>query len=108
MKNYHLKDKKITILKNTNKRDEYGEIINELTPVYENIWAYYRQASGNEMYLALQTNTRIEAIFEIEWIKSLESNMVIRYMGQDYSISRIDDYEGGKNSLRMYAYKYEG
>ena len=98
MGNVHMKDKKITIL-------EYDED-NKFVPKYENIWAYYRQASGQEIFLAGQTQAQIEVVFEINWKPDLDTSMIITYKDQDYNITRIDDFEGGKNDLKIYARKY--
>jgi len=100
-----LKDKKITILKRSSGRDEYGEPIDELIPVAENIWAYYRQLTGREIYAALTVDTQEEVVFEINWRNDIDTTMKIQYKGNIYNITRIDDYEGYKNDLKIYAYK---
>ena len=106
MGSVHVKDKKITILSYQEIVDEVGDVIKGEVPIYENIWAYYRQASGNEIYMAAQIQAKIEVVFEINWRDNIDTNMKVRYKGQDYNITRIDDFEGGKNDLKIYAYKY--
>lgn len=106
MGNVHIKDKKISIIAYQEIVDDAGDVIEGEAPLYENIWAYYRQASGNEIYLAAQVQTKIEVVFEISWKPDIDTNMKVRYKGQDYNITRIDDFEGGKNDLKIYAYKY--
>ena len=100
-----LKDKKINILKQSQERDESGEPIDVFITVAENIWAYYRQISGSEFFAAATSNTKVEAIFEINWRNDIDTTMVIEYKGEKYGITRIDDYEGYKNDLKIYAYK---
>lgn len=101
------RDKKITILYPTYETDEVGCQTQNLVPLPggENIWAYYRQASGNEFFSAHRANIKVEVIFEIAWRDDLENHFQIRYKGQDYNITRIDDFEGYKKTLRISAYK---
>ncbi len=100
-----LKDKKINILKQKKGYDDDGEPIDELIPVAENIWAYYRQLTGREIYAALTVDTQEEVVFEINWRNDIDTTMKIQYKGNIYNITRIDDYEGYKNDLKIYAYK---
>ena len=104
-KKSYIKDKKITICDYIEGVNENGYPIEGLFPIPngENIWAYYRQASGNEFYAAAQVNASIEAIFKINWRDDLNENMIIQYKGKEYNITRIDDYEGYKNDLTIYA-----
>lgn len=106
MGNVHIKDKKISIIAYQEIVDDAGDVIEGEAPLYENIWAYYRQASGNEIYLAAQAQAKVEVVFEINWRDNIDTSMKIRYKGNDYNITRIDDFEGGKNDLKIYAYKY--
>lgn len=102
----HIKDKKITILQITEGYDEIGNPIEveEPIPGGENIWAYYRQASANEFYGAASVNYKVEAVFEINWRNDINTTMKILYKGKKYNITRIDDYEGYKQDLKIYAY----
>lgn len=102
-----LKDKKITILQNNGYYDEYGQLIDvwEPLPGGENIWAYYRQASADEFFGAAQVNYKVEAIFEINWRNDIHPSMKILFRGKEYNITRIDDFEGNKQDLRIYAYR---
>ena len=101
------KDKKITILRPIYEQDEYGyqDVTWEPLPGGENIWAYFRHASGNEFYAAASINTKVEVIFEIRWRDDIDTTCQIRYKGEDYSITRIDNFEGYKDNLKIYAYK---
>lgn len=100
-----LKDKKITIMKQISETNSNGFPQKKLIPLQggENIWAYYRYASGKEFYAAATTNSKVEVIFEIAWRKDIDTYCKIRYKGKDYNITRIDDYEGYKRNLRIYA-----
>lgn len=103
------KDKKITILTSTSELDELGQSIPTWGPLKngENIWAYYRQASANEFYGAAKINYKVEAIFRINWRNDLNTSMKVLFRGKQYTITRIDDFEGYKQDLTIYAYSLD-
>jgi len=102
-----IKDKKVTILKFREFEDEHGFTtgVYEPLPGAENIWAYFRHASGNEFIQTENTNSKIDVIFEINWRNGVDTSMQIQYKGQKYNITCIDNYEGYKKDLKIYAYK---
>lgn len=102
----HQKDKKISILTPTKVQDSEGFETLKYAPMPggENIWAYFRHATQKEFYAAAADNTRVEVIFEINWRNDMKSNMQILYKGVKYSITNIDNFEGYKTDLRIYAY----
>ena len=99
------KDKKIDIMKvEVQKRDELGQGEKVEIIVYKNIWAYYRQASANEYNSAAAIyDYRVDAIFKISW-RDIDNTMIIVFRGQRYGITRIDDFEGYKQDLTIYAH----
>lgn len=103
---FHLKDKKISILEQKLIPDGEGGFIEGWVPIPggENIWAYYRQTSGKEFYAAAQVNSKEEAVFEINWRNDIDTTMRISFRGKQYEITRIDDFEGYKKNLTIYAY----
>ncbi len=105
-----LKDKKITIMHTVTEKNEWGDPVEKTMPIPggENIWAYVRHASGQEFFMALQVLHRVEMIFEINWRDDIEPTHWIEYKGKRYDITRIDDFEGYKDTLRIYAYAKEG
>jgi len=105
-KTNYKKDKKVTILEITTGQDESGYPVEEEAPIKngENIWAYYRQASGEEFYAAASQNYKVEVVFKIGWRDNLENDMKILFRKVRYAITRIDDYEGYKKDLTIYAY----
>jgi SPP1 family predicted phage head-tail adaptor len=105
----HLKDKKISIQQRTTITDPDGfqTTVWADVPGCSNIWAYYRQASGSEFYTAASTENKVEAIFEINYHAGLSTDMYVLFRGQYYGITRIDDYEGYKDTLRLEAYRWE-
>lgn len=109
-----LKDKKISILKLYTIEDDEGfeEKVYKPIPGGKDIWAYYRQASGKEFYAAKTINTRVEAIFIINWKTNIrpgmEPELFIDFRGDIFNVSYIDDFEGYKKDLKIYAYKRSG
>ena len=101
-----LKDKKITIMGNIPGENDLGDpiVIRGPIPGGENIWAYVRHTSGREYYAAKQVAAEEEMIFEINWRDDVTPKNWIVYKGQEYDITRIDDFEGYKDTLRIYAH----
>jgi SPP1 family predicted phage head-tail adaptor len=104
-----LKDKKITIMGVTEGQNDLGDPIQIRGPIPggENIWAYVRHTSGREYYAAKQVQAEEEMIFEINWRDDITPKNWIVYKGKEYNITRIDDFEGYKDTLRIYAYARE-
>ena len=107
MNKEHIKDKKITIMAITETVDNEGFRTQNLKPLKggENIWAYYRHFKASDFYEAAKLNTKAECIFEINWRNNINETMKIKYKNDIYDISQIDDFEGYKNKLKIYAYK---
>lgn len=103
----NMKNKKITIQHYTTIVTPSGFEEQTWLPLLggENIWAYYRQASGSEFYTAATVNEKVEAIFQINWRNDIDTSMQILYNNEKYNITRIDDFEGYKTDLKIYAYK---
>jgi len=102
-----LKDKKISIVGSTYEEDEWGNMVPVTGPIPggENIWAYVRHVSANEYYAARQVQQEVEMIFEINWRDDVDPVVNwIMYKGKEHNITRIDDYEGYKDTLRIYAH----
>ena len=104
-----LKDKKITIMGVTEGKNDLGDPIQITGPIPggENIWAYVRHTSGREYYAAKQVQAEEEVLFEINWRDDITPKNWIVYKGKEYNITRIDDFEGYKDTLRIYAYARE-
>lgn len=71
-------------------------------PGGENIWAYYRKVSGKEYYSVGSERVAAEALFIINWRDDLDESMYILFKGAKYDIKYIDDFEGNKESLKVY------
>lgn len=95
-----LKDKKIRIVKLQQSKDEDGFSINEWIPIHNGtLWAYYRQLSGKEFYASKAVQHYEECLFIINY----RDDMEIEYSGKYYDITRIDDFEGYKSDISIYA-----
>lgn len=105
----YLKDKKISILCPPGGIGPNGWPSTEWTPLAgaQNIWAYYRQATVNEFFSSASTQYKVEVVFKIAWRDDLEHGMKILFRGKEYGITQIDDFEGYKQDLTIYAYVIE-
>lgn len=105
----HRKDKKITILEYVSTVDEDNIPIKGYFPMKgaENIWAYYRHLSGEELFIAQGNSSKANVIFEINWRSNIKNtNMKVLFNGEEHEITDIDDFEGKKTDLKIYAYKF--
>lgn len=99
-----LKDKKIRIVKLQQSKDEDGFSINEWIPIHNGtLWAYYRQLSGKEFYASKAVQHYEECLFIINYRDDITTDMEIEYSGKYYDITRIDDFEGYKSDISIYA-----
>lgn len=99
------KDKKITILDCFTEEDEIGNLIEEWKPKFKDIWAHYRHLSGKEIFSAAVVREKVEVVFEINWRADIDTFMKVLYKDEEYRITDIDDFEGKKTDLKIYAYK---
>lgn len=100
-----LKDKKITIMKSVVTVDAIGNHKTTLVALHENIWAYFRHLSGDEMFTGATTQTNEEVLFRIGYKPDVTTACYIMYKGTKYNITRIDTYEDYKDDLVLYAKK---
>ncbi|MDP4153278.1 MAG: phage head closure protein [Bacillota bacterium] len=105
-----LKDKKIRIQKPvkvgtgsfaTTKWVDLGNSADTDQPKY--LWAYYRHMSETETTAALATVAIAEVLFAVNWLPDITTAMRIVYKDITYQIVRIDDFEGRKEDLKIYA-----
>lgn len=59
---------KISILHHIEDVDDNDFPIGKWKPLAENIWSYYRSASGNEFYTAAEVQQKVEVIFQINYM----------------------------------------
>ena len=98
-----LKDKKIEILRADFTKDTAGFATETLTPIAPPVWAYFRHLSGKEIYAAQSVQAVEEVQFVINWRKDITTRHVVRYGGVLYDITRVDDFQGYRADLTVYA-----
>ena len=92
-----LKDKKIIIQKYENTYVPGEGQVAQWTPIHEGkLWAYYRQLSGREVFAAAQ-------VAHINWRNDISPGQRIVYNDIIYEITRVDNFEGYKSNLSLYA-----
>lgn len=99
-----LKDKKIRIVKLQQSKDKDGFMIDEWIPIHSGtLWAYYRQLSGKEFYASKAVQHDEECLFIINYRDYITADMEIEFKDKYYDITRIDNFEGYKNDIYIYA-----
>ena len=76
---------KITFLKNTNEKDEYGEVIDDWKPV-TTVWAAVGPLLGREYFEALTIDSKAEVKFNMRYVAGITNDMRIQYDGKIYEI----------------------
>lgn len=106
-----LKDKKIKIYTKVEGKDSGGFPVVEFESISgdQSLWAYYRQLSSSEFYASAQINVNEECLFVVNWrddIHNYDENLYIEYNSLWYKITRVDNFEGYKRDLYLYAKFY--
>lgn len=95
-----LKDKKIVIYTYVGGNTNYR--LNAEGP----FWAYFRQMSTQEIYEARAMTQKEEAIFTINHHESVKVYDLVLFRGTYYKVNRIDEYEGNRDDMKLYAATY--
>lgn len=105
-----LKDKKIMIYDLVMGENSLGNLTTKgYRPIHPGkLWAYARQLSQTERFVAAQISTTEEMLFVINWRSDIENYMKILYKGEWYDITRIDTFEDYKQDLKIYAKTAKG
>lgn len=107
----YLKDKKLSLLtqKGVSDEDDTSGLKYEVAEDGGNLWAYYRHASMAEREsLDIALDKEVNSVFRINWRDDITTDWRILYEGKEYEIVEIDNHEGYKNDLKIYAKTYEG
>ena len=96
-----LKDKKIDLVAFNSIINENGYPVTVETTIAR-VWAYFRQLSGNEYFSANAEQVREEVLFQINYREDVNTGCCVRYNGVLYDITRIDNFEGRKEDLKLY------
>lgn len=109
MKSNVLKDKKIDICVKVETEDDDGFKVYGYMPIDDlgKKWAYYKQLSASLFFASSQTNVKEECFFRVNYHSYLKPNrardLYIIYNDVLYSVTRVDDYEGYKGDISLYA-----
>lgn len=108
MERKHLKDKKITVYRRDSGVNENGYRADCYRPIHPGtLWAYVRQLSGKELFLAHSFQAEEEILFSVNWRADLTTenclSLFIEHKGAWYDVTRVDTYEGYKSDIRLYA-----
>lgn len=105
-----LKDKKIIIYNRVMEENSLGNLATKgYRPIHPGkLWAYTRQLSESERFIAAQLSTTEEVLFVINWRSGIENYMKILYKGEWFDITRIDTFEDYKQDLKIYAKTSKG
>ena len=108
MERKHLKDKKITVYRRSSEANENGYRVNCYRPIHPGtLWAYVRQLSGKELFIARSLQAEEEILFSVNWRADLTTeaclSLFIEHKGVWYNVTRVDTYEGYKSDIRLYA-----
>ena len=96
------KDKKIELLLPTTVKDSEGFGNQQLVSICPPVWAYFRQLSGKEIYSGGATVPTEEVLFVVNWREGLSTELVVRFRGVLYDVTRIDCFEGYKGEVGVF------
>ena len=96
------KDKKIELLLPTTVKDSEGFGSQQLVPIYPPVWAYFRQLSGKEIYSGSATVPTEEVLFVVNWREGLSTDLIVRFRGVLYDVTRVDVFEGYRGDVGLY------
>ncbi len=97
-----LKDKKVNIYREKYVPNGNGYTTKVTEPVALNVWAYFRQLSGKEIFAAAAYRYDEEVLFTINYRASLTTACYVEYGGVKYNVNRIDTFEGYKQDITLY------
>lgn len=97
-----LKDKKVNIYRERYVPNGNGYTTKVTEPVALNVWAYFRQLSGKEIFAAAAYRYDEELLFTINYRAGLTTACFVEYGGVKYSVTRIDTFEGYKQDITLY------
>ena len=97
-----LKDKKINIYIERYLPNGNGYTTKVTEPLALNVWAYFRQLSGKEIFAAAAYRYDEEVLFTINYHAGLTTACYVEYGGVKYNVNRIDTFEGYKQHITLY------
>ena len=97
-----LKDKKINIYIERYVPNGNGYTTKVTEPLALNVWAYFRQLSGKEIFAAAAYRYDEEVLFTINYRNDITAACYVEYNGVKYNVNRIDTFEGYKQDITLY------
>lgn len=97
-----LKDKKINIYTERYVPNGNGYTTKVTEPLVLNVWAYFRQLSGKEIFAAASYRYDEEVLFIINYRNDITTTCYVEYNGEQYNVNRIDTFEGYKQDIMLY------
>ena len=97
-----LKDKKVNIYRETFVPNGSGYTTKVIEPAALNVWAYFRQLSGKEIFAAAAYRYDEEVLCTVTYRAGLTTACCVAYGGVKYSVTRIDTFEGYKQDITLY------
>lgn len=97
------------ILVQVEGEDSDGFAISGYMPIDGSLkkWAYYKQLSAQLTYLNNSTQSKEDCFFRVNYNDYLKPNkaekLYISFNGLLYKVTRIDNYEGYKGDISLYA-----
>ncbi len=97
-----LKDKIINIYIERYFPNGNGYTTKVTEPLALNVWAYFRQLSGKEIFAAAAYRYDEEVLFTINYRAGLTTACYVEHNGVKYSVTRLDTFEGYKQDIMLY------
>ena len=94
-------DKKISILKHVTGQDSYGELT-DTWEVFKTKWASKDPLLGNEYFVALTNDTKVEVKFNMKYIPDIKNDMRIQHGTEIYEILSAIDVKSSHEEILCY------
>lgn len=67
------------------------------------LWAYFRHMSQKELSISTVEAYEAQVMFTINWRADVLAGQRVVYGGVNYEIINVDNFEGNKTDLKIYA-----
>ncbi|QUH21081.1 phage head closure protein [Alkaliphilus sp. B6464] len=98
-------NKRITIYKDTDKQDDYGEPLDKKIVLHK-CWASIKNKSGTEQFKADTPFSKVITSFLIRYTrKVIDTTMKIEFKNETYNIIYVDNYNFSNECIEITAEK---